>query len=315
MAAGPRGDSSAPAPSGGVPGGGAPSGRPPAPRTAREMVEMARAFLARKGVESARLEAELLVAHALGLERLGLFLRLDQPVNGAEVDRARDALVRRGRREPVAYVTGAKEFYGRRFAVGPGCLVPRPETELLIDRARELAASRGAASAPLRVVDVGTGSGCLAVTLALEVSGAVVLAVDASADALAYAARNAAALGAEVELVHADGLATLDARGPFDLVVSNPPYIELAEAASLAPEVREHEPAIALYAPAGDPDFWARELAARAQRALAPGGALLVELGHHQGARLRALPLAPGLSSTLHRDLAGIERVLEVRRV
>jgi len=279
------------------------------------MVEMARAFLERKAVPNPRLEAELLVAHALGLDRLGLFMRLDQPVTGAEVDRARDHLVRRGRREPVAYITGVREFYGRPFRVGPGCLVPRPETELLVDLARERAAGRR----DLRVLDVGTGSGCLAVTLALELEDAVVLGVDISPEALTLAAQNAGALGAELEpgrlrFDDRDGLDALDRDGPFDLIVSNPPYIELEEAESLAPEVREHEPALALYAPPGDPDRWARELVRRIPLGLAPGGTLLVELGHRQGPRVRALATGLGFEPVLHDDLAGIPRVLEVRR-
>ncbi len=282
------------------------TGRPPAPRDARAMVDMARAFLVRKAVENPRLEAELLVAHALGLERLGLFLRLDQPVTPAEVDRARDLLVRRGRREPVAYITGAKEFYGRRFAVGPGCLIPRPETELMIDLARETAGEREG----LAVLDIGTGSGCLAVTAALELATPEVTAVDISETALAWAQRNAAALAAAVTCVHADGLATWDERGPYDIVLSNPPYIDTAEAPTLAPEVREHEPASALFAPPGDRDHWLRELVARAGEGLRPGGVLLVELGHTQGPRARELAASGAAGSRVERDLAGVDRVL-----
>ncbi|MEL6714143.1 MAG: peptide chain release factor N(5)-glutamine methyltransferase, partial [Planctomycetota bacterium] len=139
-----------------------------APRTAREMLGLARGFLERKGLGEARLEAELLVGHALGLDRLRLFMELDRPVSGAEVDAARDLLVRRGRREPTAYIVGRREFFGRDFLVGPGVLVPRPETELIVDRARELVRERPDGSEPPVVLDVGTGSGCLAVTLFLE---------------------------------------------------------------------------------------------------------------------------------------------------
>lgn len=264
---------------------------------------MARGFLARKGVEEARLEADLLVAHALGLDRLGLLLRLDQPVQAEEVDRARDLLVRRGRREPVAYITGAREFYARSFSVASGVLVPRPETELLVDLARDAAKEAGW-SAP-RILDVGTGSGCLAVTLALEISGAEVTAVDVSAEALAVARANAARLEARVTFVEGDGLEVGERGAPWHLVVSNPPYIAPETRAALPPEVRDYEPPVALYAPAGDPDFWARELAERAPRWLVPGGALLVELGFDQAPRVR------GLATRLHRDLAGIERALE----
>jgi len=305
------------APDGAGPAAGGPPGPRPAadratPRTAREMVALARGFLERKGLEEARLEAELLVAHALGLDRLRLFLRLDQPVTGAEVDAARDLLVRRGRREPTAYIIGKREFFGRDFAVGPGVLVPRPETELLVDRARELI---GGASAGKRVLDVGTGSGCLAVTLALELEGAEVHGVDVSPEALGWARRNAEALGAGVTLHAGDGIEVAErlagSGGPFDLVVSNPPYVEPSERGDLAPEVAGHEPSLALFAPEGDPDRWAVALAAAAPRILAPEGALLVELGHRQAPRLHR---RFGEAATIHDDLAGIPRVLELRR-
>jgi release factor glutamine methyltransferase len=263
------------------------------------MVRMARDFLERKGVEAARLEAELLVAHALGLDRLRLFLQLDRPVSGSEIDRARDLLVRRGRREPTAYIVGSREFYGRPFQVGPGVLIPRPETELLVDRARELA--------PRRIADLGTGSGCIAVTLALEIEGAEVTAIERSADALAFARQNAEALGAAVRFVEGDVLEALDREGRFDLLVCNPPYVDPKDRATLAPEVAEHEPAAALFAPADDPDFWVRTLLERSATWLAPGGTLLVELGLGQAARLR------GSGARFHRDLAGIERVLEAK--
>lgn len=259
---------------------------------------MARDFLERKGVEAARLEAELLVAHALGLDRLRLFLQLDRPVNGTEIDRARDFLVRRGRREPTAYIVGSREFYGRPIQVGPGVLIPRPETELLVDRAREIA--------PRRIADLGTGSGCIAVTLALEIEGAEVTAMDSSPEALAFARANAEALGANVRFVEGDFLEALD-REPerFDLLVCNPPYVDPKDEATLAPEVAEHEPAAALFAPPDDPDFWVRTLLERSSAWLAPGGKLLVELGLGQADRIR------GSGARFHRDLAGIERVLE----
>ena len=282
---------------------------PGAPRSVGEMVALARAFLERKGIEEARLEADLLVACALGVDRLGLRLRLEQPVQPAEVDAARALLVRRGRREPVAYITGRREFYARSFQVGPGVLVPRPESELLVDQAREAAR---AWEAP-RVLDVGTGSGCLAITLALELRAARVTAVDLSARALEVARANAARLGAEVRFEQGDGLELARRLGPFELVVANPPYVDPALRASLAPEVAEHEPAEALFAPAGDPDFWARELVAASPAWLVPGGRLLVELGYDQGARVLDLARARALDSRLHRDLAGVERVLEVR--
>jgi release factor glutamine methyltransferase len=278
------------------------------PRTVREMVARGREFLERKGVEAARLEAELLVAHALGIDRLQLFLALDRPLERTEVARGRELLVRRGTREPTAYVTGRREVYGRAFEVGPGGLVPRPETELLVDRARALLAGR----ADARIAAVGTGTGCIAITLALELPGSEVSATDSSAAALAYARANAARLGAAVALHEGDALAPLAGRAPYDLVVSNPPYVDPAERDALAPEVRDHEPSEALFAPAGDPDFWARRLVREAVPLLAPGGWLLVELGHGQGARVASWLAPRGHVWTLHRDLERIERVLEV---
>ena len=277
------------------------------PRTAREMLELARAFLAKKGVDSSRREAELVVAHALGLDRLGLFLALDRPLAKDEVVRGRELLTRRGKREPTAYLTGQREFYGRVFQVGPGVLVPRPETELLVDRARALASGR----ADLAVLDLGTGSGCLAVTLALELTRARVTASDLSARALSFARTNAERLGATVEFLEGDGLAPVRGRR-FDLVLSNPPYVDPAARATLAPEVAEHEPAEALFAPEGKPDHWAEHLARAARELLAPGGMLLVELGFDQAPRLRASLADLGLPLVFTRDLERVERVLEV---
>jgi len=281
-----------------------------APRTAGEMLARAREFLLRKGTAEPRLEAELLVAHSLQLSRLQLFLRLDQPVVEAEVARARDLLVRRGKHEPVAYITGTREFYGRSFRVASGVLVPRPETELLVDLARE---SAKALATPARVVDIGTGSGCIATTLALELAGSSVLAVDISAQALEIARTNAAALSANVEFVEGDGPESIATRAPFELLVSNPPYIAPEERASLAPDVREHEPAQALFTPAGDPDHWLRRLCAAARTLLAPGGTLLVELGHRQSERALAVAREHGLEARTHKDFGGIERVLDAR--
>lgn len=310
------------------------------------MLNLARAFLERKGLGDSRRESDLLVAHALGLDRLGLYMRLDQPILGEEVDRARDLLVRRGRREPTAYIVGRREFFCRDFLVGPGVLVPRPETELIVDLARAFAAARSASSSaepaidsaetasvaaqpasvasqpggaadeaqPLRILDIGTGSGCLAITLSLEIQNAEVTAVDLSEEALVWASKNAVALEAEVQFVQGDGFELASelaqSSGRFDLIVSNPPYVEPNERECLDPEVREHEPPLALYAPANDPDFWVRGLVEQAADALLPGGALLVELGHRQAERLRDLS---GAGSQIHDDLAGIPRVFEFR--
>ncbi|MCA8979306.1 MAG: peptide chain release factor N(5)-glutamine methyltransferase [Planctomycetes bacterium] len=276
---------------------------------------MARAFLERKGLDEARLEAELLCAHALGIDRLRLFLRLEQPIESHEVDAARDLLVRRGRREPVAYITGKREFYGREFAVGPGVLIPRPETEQLIDLAREFLADR---EAPL-VAEFGCGSGCIAVTLALELPGSHVVTCDLSTTAVAQTRLNAERLGADVETLIGDGLSVLgerlrrEAPRGLDLLVSNPPYVDPASRPELQPEVRDYEPELALYAPEGDVDHWVKQLLAAAKKWLAPRGALLVELGAGRGKAALAAAEAAGFDARLHQDLARIDRVLEAR--
>lgn len=300
---------------------------PPTPKNAGEMLNLARAFLERKDLPEARLEAELLVAHSLELDRLKLYLQLDRPVSTEEVDRARALLVRRAAREPVAYITGEKEFYGRNFSVGPGVLIPRPETELLVDIAR---AHFGATRDPereetpmpseLRICDVGTGSGCLAVTLALELPNAFSVAIDLSSAALACARANAEALNADVQFQEGDALRLLRDRATridptlrFELLVSNPPYVEQGEAESLEREVRDFEPGEALFAPKGDPDYWVRSLLEVAPTLVEKGGLLLVELGHDQAARVTQLCDAASLDAQMHADLDGHLRVLEVR--
>lgn len=291
--------------------GGASRASGETPQTSGEMLRLAREFLGRKELEEARLEAELLVAHALELDRLGLFMQLDRPVSEAEVDLARALLMRRGRREPVAYLIGKREFYGRDFEVGPGVLVPRPETELLVDLARECFGG-AEDEAELTVADLGTGSGCLAITLALELPGARVFASDISPKAIERARRNAERLGAAVETIEGDGVGALAPHAPFDLLVCNPPYIRPEERDGLPPEVRDHEPELALFAPAGDPDLWVRRLVEAASELVRPGGRLLVELGVEQGARALELARATDRSARLHLDLARIPRVLEL---
>jgi len=274
------------------------------------MLARGREFLARKATDAPRLEAELIVAFALGLDRLQLFLQLDRPITERELARARELLVRRGKHEPVAYITGRREFYGRSFAVGRGVLVPRPETELIVDLARALHAQTPRTS----VLDIGAGSGCLAITLALELSAPRVVTVDISAAALEVARANAVALAAQVEFVLGDGPEALGATEPFELIVSNPPYIEPREAATLAPDVREWEPSEALFTPPGDPDHWLVRLNRAAEQRLTADGVALIELGHQQGPRALELAAAAGLRARTHKDYGGVERVLELRR-
>ncbi len=283
------------------------------PRTAGDMLRMGREFLTRKGLAEARLEAELLVANALGIERLKLFMDLERPLSAEEVSRGRSFLSRRARGEPVAYITGRREFYARSFSVGPAVLIPRPETELLVDRARDFVRARGLGSP--RCLDVGTGSGVIALSLALEISGASVVAIDISAPALEVARANALQLcvpAERVEFIAGDGALAARARAPFDLVISNPPYIALEAKLSLAADVRDHEPALALFSPAGDPHHWLRRLLDETPALIATGGVLMIEIGYDQAAAALELARARNRPAKIHQDLAKLPRILEV---
>ena len=209
--------------------------------TVRELTGQATGWLAERGVPSARLDADLMLAHALGLRRLDLYLDLDRPLEPAEVASFRELVRRRGRREPLAYVLGSWSFRGLELATDARALVPRPETEWLVERAL----ARLDTEAP-RVLDVGTGSGAIAISIAVEMPDAVVTAVDVSPDALALAAHNATTHGVRIDLRQSDLLAAVQGE-QFDLVLANLPYV--GEGDPVDPEVESFEPALAVYAP------------------------------------------------------------------
>jgi release factor glutamine methyltransferase len=241
-----------------------------------------------KGVESARLEAQVLLAHILNCPRIELVARsLEQPTD-EERARFRELIKRRVDGWPVAYLVGQKEFYLLKFEVSPAVLVPRPDTETLVLEALRILKPQ---SAPA-VLDLGTGSGCIAVSIAHQTkqNGARVLATDISPDALDVARRNAEAhaVADRVAFAQGDLFAAVPAGAAFDLVVSNPPYVTPAELAGLTPDVREHEPRLALD---GGPDGLAfyRRIAAGVGPFLKPGGRLVVEIGETQDDAVRAL--------------------------
>jgi release factor glutamine methyltransferase len=268
----------------------------------REALDSAVVALSAAGVDTPRLDAEVLLAHALGVERTALVLDRGRPVEGPAVRAFQDAVRRRAvGREPVAYITGVKGFRRLDLAVDARVLIPRPETETLVEAAVELI-PRGA-----RVADVGTGSGAVALALKDERSDLDVVATDSSPDALAVARANAARLGLDVAFVEGD---LLDGAGEVDAVVSNPPYVE--DGAPLAPEIVRHEPAVALYAGA-DGLAVIRRLAAQAGASAAR--LLALEVGMGQAAEVTAVLRAAGFAQTeARRDLAGIERVVVGRR-
>lgn len=254
-------------------------------------------LLARSGLP--RAEARRLLAAVLGVPVERLVAHPEQRVDDGAAARFAATADRRARGEPAAYLLGEKEFFGHRFAVSPAVLVPRPETELLV----ELALPRLRARPASRVLDLGTGSGCIAITLALQYPAATVVAVDRSAAALEVAGSNARRLGARVEFIAGDWYE--DVRGRFDLVVANPPYVAAAD-----PHLHElrFEPMHALVAGADGLDDL-RRIVAGAPAQLNSGGALLVEHGHDQAAGVRELFARAGFDGIeTHRDLAGIER-------
>jgi release factor glutamine methyltransferase len=230
-------------------------------------------YLADRGVENPRLNAEHLLAHALGLKRMELYLQFDRPLGEAERAPLREMVKRRGAREPLQHVLGTAEFHGRTFACDKRGLVPRPETEQLVEIALEITKAK---TSP-KILDTGTGSGVIAITLALETPSAEVHAVDISPDALALAAENAARheLAARISFHQADLLPPGDTK--FDLIAANLPYIPAGEIAALSAEVRQ-DPALALDGGTDGLDL-IRRLVADAPDRLTPGGALLLEIG------------------------------------
>jgi release factor glutamine methyltransferase len=271
-----------------------------------EVVKKTSVFFTSRGIESPRLNAELIVGHALGLARMRLYLEFERPVTDAELATIRELVRRRGRREPLQHVLGFTEFCGLRLKVDARALIPRPETELLV----ETAVARCAAP-PERILDLGTGGGAIALALAKAFPQARVTAVDASPAALSLAAENAdlTGLAGRVEFIQSDWFAGLPAAGAYGLIVSNPPYLSAAETAAATPEVRDHEPAQALTSgAAGFADI--ERVIAGSAGALAPAGMLALETGTGHHGLAAAAALAAGYSRTESlRDLAGRDRI------
>jgi release factor glutamine methyltransferase len=277
---------------------------PAATRTVAQAIRAATEVLGAR-TDTARLDAELLMAHALGCSRSDLFLRrMHDPAPSLFAD----LVARRAAHEPVAYILGQADFWGLTLEVSEAVLVPRADSETAIVAA--LAAF--AQAAPRRILDLGTGSGCLLLAALSEWPGAEGIGIDRSAEALACATRNARRLGLQAELLRADWTVSGWAAGlgRFDLVLANPPYVE--DMAELDASVRDHEPAGALFAgPEGLDDY--RVLVPQLPALLAPSGVALVEIGASQAAAVGAIGAQAGLAAKLHHDLGGRPRVLEFK--
>jgi release factor glutamine methyltransferase len=274
--------------------------------TVAELIGRSAAYLDAKGFGSPRLDAEVLLADVLDMRRLDLYLHHDRPLEPAETDRYRAALRRRASGEPVAYILGRRAFRSLTLAVDARVLVPRPETESVVEVALGLLPAGG------RLLDVGTGSGAIALSAALERPDAVVAATDVSAEALEVAVGNAATLGLDVSFRLADLVDGLPQDERYDVVVANLPYIA-DDDPDLDAAVRAHEPAVALFGGDGGLGL-VRRLVDTAPAVLAPGGALILEIGFRQGDAVRALLEAGGYEQVrLDRDLSGLDRVVSGR--
>lgn len=274
------------------------------PWTLLKLLRWSTDFFAGKGIDNPRLDAELLLAHVLQLDRVGLYLNYDRPLTAAELDAVRPLVKRRSRREPLQYIIGQAEFWSLEFEVTPAVLVPRADTEILVEEALNRAAESGS------LLDVGTGSGVILISLATELAGCQLAGLDISPEALEVAQRNAQKHGVadRVQLLQGD-LAQLPQQR-YDLIVSNPPYVARAEWDDLMPEVRCFEPQSALLAENNGLDCY-RKLAAQASSRLKPGGWLLVEIGYRQAAEVQQLFASAGLKKIFVReDYAGRPRVV-----
>lgn len=259
-----------------------------------------------KGIESPRRDAELLLGASLGLDRVGLYLHFDRPLEESELSAYRALIVRRAKREPLQYILGETEFWSLPFSVSPAVLIPRPDTEVLVEEALRLAGG-------LRVLDVGTGSGAIAVALAHELAGAQVVALDISMEALAVADSNARRNAVDDRIMFLQGDLAHLPEGPFDLIVSNPPYIPIADVEELMPEVRDFEPRQALVGGIDGLNPY-RALATQASFCLVPGGWLLVEVGVDQASDVQQLFFNAGLKDVFCRDdYGGVPRVVGAR--
>jgi len=282
----------------------------PPENTVKNILSAARQRLTLAGCDTPRLDAELLLAHTLEQDRIWLYAHPQQLVEKEQTTQFETLLQRREQREPVAYLTGYREFYGLDFQVNPHVLIPRPETELLVETAIQLATG----AAQLTIADIGTGSGCIAIALAKHIPHATLLAGDVSAEALQIAQHNAKQNNVSERITFLRGSLLTPLAEPVDMIVSNPPYVSKPELDAAMPEVKHYEPALALDGGKDGLDI-IRELLLLAGAKLNPGGCLLVEIGAFQSAAVTALAEKTFSQARVEikQDLAGLDRLLVVQ--
>lgn len=289
---------------------------PAPPWTILKIIRWTEERFKKKGIPGPRLEAEVLLAENLGMDRVGLYIHYDQPLTFAELSRFKEMVRRRLRREPLAYIIGKKEFWSLSFKVTPDVFIPRPETETLVEEALKIATRERKNNNPLKILDIATGSGAIVIALAKELPTAYLEATEISAKALEVARENAAAhgVGERINFWQADLFPPLG--GSYDLIVANPPYIPRRDIISLPPEVRYFEPSLAWDGGEDGLDFF-RCLFSQVSKFLRPQGWFLTEMGAGQEEEIKKIvaeieDLSPGI---LERDLAGINRVFKVSKV
>jgi release factor glutamine methyltransferase len=269
--------------------------------------------LTTRQIEDARLEAELLLVHALEIKKSALILNQSLNLDNRGFERFKALIERRLKHEPTAYIIGGQPFLGRALLVNRSVLIPRPETELLAETAIKIITALD--HQPVTCADIGTGSGCIAVSLARQCPAALVIGIDTSADALTVAKKNAAAQRVDQRCRFLLGDLLTPLQEPVELIVANPPYIPSAEIDRLQPEVKDWEPRQALDGGRDGLDNIIK-LIAQAPNHLKPRGWLLIEIGHDQGARVKKLAAATGKYEQIEiqKDLSGLDRILEARR-
>lgn len=282
--------------------------RSPEQWTVRRILEWTRAHLSKHGSESPRLDAEILLAHSRKCTRIELYTKFDEVLTDEQRGTMRELVQRRAKAEPVAYLVGHREFYGLPFRVTADVLIPRPDTETLVMEVLSLAKP---IESP-RILDVGTGSGCIAVAIASNLKSARLTAVDISPAALAIARENAEAnkVGDQITFLEGDGFTPLPVDAKFDFIASNPPYVTEGELEQLQPDVRLHEPRLALVSGIDGLDL-ARRLIQDAPKYLVSGGGLLMELSPEQAPAVKELMQLDGRYENIRilKDLSGLPRV------
>jgi release factor glutamine methyltransferase len=273
----------------------------------KELLVWTTRYFSGRGLDNPRLEAELLLAHILGQERVQLYAHYDRPVNQKERKEFKELIQRRVRGEPAAYIIGYQEFMSLRFQVNPAVLIPRPDTETMVENILDLYPQRS-----IHICDVGTGSGAIAISLAHYNPSSRVVATDISEAALSVARLNAVANQVEIEFYQGDLLAQLQDYPPLDLIVANLPYIPLDEYKDLDSGVRNFEPVQALLAPGDGLDLY-RRLLPQALDKLKPGGCLFAEIGYNQGKLAQKMAHAFNEVEII-KDMAGRDRILKARK-